>query len=192
MRGEAATTVVNGNRYGITPAHAGRSERRCHPVRDGQDHPRACGEKCTTFTRRIMTAGSPPRMRGEAPSAPESEMWLGITPAHAGRSLLECDVLHLDKDHPRACGEKLSLSSHHKYSTGSPPRMRGEVTRLCGRGHNNRDHPRACGEKLVTGSVISSATGSPPRMRGEACCHVQPSTYRRITPAHAGRSTCTC
>ena len=35
---------------------------------------------------------------------------VGITPAHAGNSLLP--VLHsgLDRDHPRTCGEQLSVS----------------------------------------------------------------------------------
>ena len=33
-------------------------------------------------------------------------------------------------DHPRVCGEKLSISSAHISQTGSPPRMRGKASMI--------------------------------------------------------------
>ena len=50
---------------GITPAHAGRIEPKYSPVRQLEDHPRACG-KNVSFP-------------------PVDYYWSGITPAHAGR-----------------------------------------------------------------------------------------------------------
>ena len=54
---------------------------------------------------------------------------------------------------------------------------------------NPRDHPRACGEKLVSVSGSSSVPGSPPRMRGKERLDVFNLCAKRITPAHAGKSS---
>ena len=54
-----------------------------------------------------MIEGSPPRMRGK--DIPTMCAVLGgITPAHAGKSILFGIENGFDLDHPRACGEKLS------------------------------------------------------------------------------------
>ena len=91
----------------------------------------------------------------------------GITPAYAGKRLLEALEKIRNQDHPRVCGEKsLGLSLAFQV-LGSPPRMRGKVTgrlfnfipfgitpayagKSCLRlfcGHVEQDHPRVCGEK---------------------------------------------
>ena len=53
------------------------------------------------------------------------------------------------------------------------------------------DHPRACGEKVRTVEMNGEPWGSPPRMRGEEATKTKSKKWRRITPAHAGRSFCT-
>ena len=111
-----------------------------------EDHPRVCGENLIQHI------------------SPRQE--LGITPAYAGRTLLEIEKQILNPDHPRVCGENVALSLNVIGDVGSPPRMRGE--RLWGvcmassdgitpayAGRTRRplsvlvglwDHPRVCGE----------------------------------------------
>ena len=51
------------------------------------------------------------------------------------------------------------------------------------------DHPRACGENPVFLSSNSRLPGSPPRMRGKPARQRREHLGRRITPAHAGKTS---
>ena len=111
------------------------------------------------------------------------------------------------QDHPRLCGEKLTVCTKSGSSPGSPPPMRGkgfggwlkqarqgitpayagkscvlyEDAKTC------EDHPRLCGEKSVWHDDTHSVPGSPPPMRGKV---LRGSMIRRmsgITPAYAGK-----
>ena len=73
---------------------------------DGEDHPRACGEKSFELLLIVHPLGSPPRMRGKAPNPLVEFARAGITPAHAGKSKRATIKYTKAKDHPRACGEK--------------------------------------------------------------------------------------
>ena len=53
-----------------------------------------------------------------------------------------------------------------------------------------QDHPRACGEKYAEYTVHWRFQGSPPRMRGKADDDDALLPLLRITPAHAGKSSC--
>ena len=55
---------------------------------------------------------------------------LGITPAHAGKTVRISNPYGAMKDHPRACGENLHLRCREKRGNGSPPRMRGKLALL--------------------------------------------------------------
>ena len=44
MRGKPSIVAVGKSEKGITPAHAGKTPLRKLCTRQGQDHPRACGE----------------------------------------------------------------------------------------------------------------------------------------------------
>ena len=132
----------------------------------------------------------------------------GITPAHAGKSLLLRLRSILCRDHPRACGEKMYASISICAVWGSPPRMRGKAVlfRMFHGGdgitpahagkrkptlpaeRQTRDHPRACGEKTERKLPTAAAKGSPPRMRGKAYLETSAQAFPRITPAHAGKS----
>ena len=50
-----------------------------------------------------------------------------ITPAYAGKSSLDKIRQIKMKDHPRLCGEKLTLKNANMPKPGSPPPMRGKV-----------------------------------------------------------------
>ena len=65
MRGKADATKKKPVVVGITPAYAGKRQRRniCTYIR--QDHPRLCGEKTITGMGDFNDKGSPPPMRGK-------------------------------------------------------------------------------------------------------------------------------
>ena len=86
-----------------------------------------CGEKYYVTVGKADHEGSPPRMRGKVRAAPLGAGDAGITPAYAGKSIQTFQFVQYHRDHPRVCGEKLSISSAHISQTGSPPRMRGKV-----------------------------------------------------------------
>ena len=106
-------------------------------------------------------------MRGKERRAENRKRRGGITPAHAGKSIVEKPHLRGAWDHPRACGEKFNRIAKPFREQGSPPRMRGKeqpgivladqvgITpahagkrgKCWANQHEIRDHPRACGEK---------------------------------------------
>ena len=72
--------------YGITPAHAGKSNSRFDDPIKTKDHPRACGEKDKLLIDQVGLEGSPPHTRGKGNGSPAAGHPSGITPAHAGKS----------------------------------------------------------------------------------------------------------
>ena len=172
------------------------------------DHPRTRGEKFYQLARTYGREGSPPHTRGKVYFYNSEFCCRGITPAHAGKSIL---ILHSGsklKDHPRTRGEKASEKRVESLCRGSPPHTRGKVTVVpililscritpahagkscsCLLGnYARRDHPRTRGEKSLLCMVIIALLGSPPHTRGKAFCRTIAALLHRITPAHAGKS----
>ena len=52
-----------------------------------------------------------------------------------------------------------------------------------------KDHPRTCGEKFQFCHSLQIFLGSPPHMRGKVSPAFAQDHPRRITPAHAGKSS---
>ena len=127
-------------------------------------------------------------MRGKDGRRQKRKPRVGITPAYAGKSLRGFAKVMALSDHPRICGEKRSGRRYHKLSLGSPPHMRGKVTKKLYGNDQKRDHPRICGEKQHTSADKALKAGSPPHMRGKAFLYAKTSVLSRITPAYAGKS----
>ena len=66
-------------------------------------------------------------MRGKVAILSPSTNHGGITPAYAGKSLLQLRRPQWIWDHPRLCGEKTEDVFDLPPQTGSPPPMRGKV-----------------------------------------------------------------
>ena len=133
---------------------------------------------------------------------------VGITPAHAGKTIGDRRHDRQPRDHPRACGENESRREIKKATEGSPPRMRGKLfckpSNISALGitpahagktaqkvalrHDRRDHPRACGENTAIRLHEIYNKGSPPRMRGKLSEIVDTTDSPGITPAHAGKT----
>ena len=107
-------------------------------------------------------------MRGKGVTYHTMGRGLGITPAHAGKSLCVSSHVSRTRDHPRTCGEKAYQALGGVVPPGSPPHMRGKglnyemIVELFGitpahagkrrfatyHWSRSRDHPRTCGEKI--------------------------------------------
>ena len=208
MRGKGKRTPQFVSALRITPAHAGK--RTSLPIADGsgRDHPRPCGEKYFQPRPALRAVGSPPPMRGKVASPSACMAVLGITPAHAGKSLRIAIGQPLYQDHPRPCGEKSTTFAPGFALRGSPPPMWGKVNAISSPGRKPgitpahagkrsrtllrvnaiRDHPRPCGEKGSDCTLGDGCTGSPPPMRGKETARKIGRRLYGITPAHAGKS----
>ena len=147
-------------------------------------------------------------MRGKVDLQVIACIFLGITPAYAGKSPGQTGGSQWVRGHPRVCREKGQSTLDQTYTTGSPPRVRGKA-KPSGLGSLERgitpayagkrcsartptfrtwDHPRMCGEKLSTTSTDIHPAGSPPRVRGKGQGFQVCKVARGITPAYAGKS----
>ena len=152
--------------------------------------------------------GSPPRMRGKRCVRCFSIVSYRITPADAGKTILQHTRQQAEQDHPRGCGENVSPSTRYSRPSGSPPRMRGKPDGVAVGAALERithadagktktwhvitsidwDHPRGCGENKRCLSPCEKGGGSPPRMRGKLTQIRVDGVSERITPADAGKT----
>ena len=87
MRGKVVLSSENPLCRGITPAYAGKSRSSARPHHSHRDHPRVCGEKCSSVRSASHRRGSPPRVRGKVCDLTIIRVHHGITPAYAGKRL---------------------------------------------------------------------------------------------------------
>ncbi len=192
----------------ITPAHAGNTRLFVVKKNSCEDHPRTCGEHGVCVYGRKWEEGSPPHMRGTLTLRKGNTVASRITPAHAGNTRAHYAWTSLYQDHPRTCGEHVSVMWFPFSTSGSPPHMRGtrcmcvwtQVGRRITPAHAGNtspplsrvvmswDHPRTCGEHFFHPMFPLHLWGSPPHMRGTPPDEVLASEAVRITPAHAGNT----
>ena len=92
MRGKDILSVCFALKRRITPAYAGKSSCALSFVSPAEDHPRVCGEKHKGPPVKLQYLGSPPRMRGKDSYQMCIGGVVGITPAHAGKSIAAAGV----------------------------------------------------------------------------------------------------
>ena len=109
----------------ITPAYAGNTYKFFHQITSVQDHPRLCGEYSLDNFHISHISGSPPPMRGIPCFLDPITKILRITPAYAGNTYGDNELISSMEDHPRLCGEYQGVRRSHKTRLGSPPPMRG-------------------------------------------------------------------
>ena len=110
---------------GIIPACAGSTPpvwRR--PLRP-RDHPRMCGEHSAAVTSALNVQGSSPHVRGALRIMDKPGIPPGIIPACAGSTILVAWFIDEVGDHPRMCGEHLSVELRVFFLLGSSPHVRG-------------------------------------------------------------------
>ncbi len=65
MRGKGKIDGLLIALLGITPAYAGKSDKKLKKCPNCEDHPRVCGEKSSAIGENYQLKGSPPRVRGK-------------------------------------------------------------------------------------------------------------------------------
>ena len=146
-----------------------------------------CGENLIKSADKGIFEGSPPRVRGKRNMLEFPIGLFRITPACAGKTTIELDIIGASEDHPRVCGENFFFNFLTCTGAGSPPRVRGKleldfyiwvqmrITPACA-GKTSfiydvqrvpQDHPRVCGENQLLLNLLRVLLGSPPRVRGK-------------------------
>ena len=85
-------------------------------------------------------------MRGKVFLPIFGAIFLGITPAYAGKSFLPTTRQKFGRDHPRLCGEKPNSPWIDFLSVGSPPPMRGKVNFVQSQAEADRITPAYAGK----------------------------------------------
>ena len=168
MRGKHCDAAGCTDDYRITPAGAGKTLQPLPTRWNNRDHPRRCGENNFTYADIGGCHGSPPQVRGKLSLPSWIDVPTRITPAGAGKTRRNVFVRPCHQDHPRRCGENLSV--------------------LPCRGQQNVDHPRRCGENYRQKTILIFALGSPPQVRGKQAKSANEICRHRITPAGAGKT----
>ena len=115
-----------------------------------RDHPRLCGEKFCPCLLQCVGQGSPPPMRGKDKNDDFGVQQIGITPAYAGKSIVERRCKSQWRDHPRLCGEKVSAVGVFSPFNGSPPPMRGKGEAPDLSYHTERITPAYAGKRILS------------------------------------------
>ncbi len=130
----------------ITPACAGKTVAMRSAFVGCTDHPRVCGENRLYQRQIVRNDGSPPRVRGKQRMEGHILQSGRITPACAGKTALPCICISAHSDHPRVCGENFFNSPLWYSIIGSPPRVRGKLTRRAGAWRRPRITPACAGK----------------------------------------------
>ena len=167
-----------------------------------------CGKNPKPQTRPRFSKGSPPRVREKLYACIVPNLFLGITPACAGKTWQCLVYVKRFWDHPRVCGKNGDILARSTTALGSPPRVREKRSRYYRFRHwpgitpacagktylssalicCSRDHPRVCGKNEDKSLQRETRLGSPPRVR-EKPAPIPAGAYPvGITPACAGKT----
>ena len=107
LRGKLHLGRKTEEQEGITPAPAGKTRFLLRIHIELWDHPRTCGENVLYMSSKGAIRGSPPHLRGKLFIYPLPTAKSRITPAPAGKTIINNDKKFQFRDHPRTCGENV-------------------------------------------------------------------------------------
>ena len=188
VRGKLQAIVDALPQIRITPAGAGKTRLQQRAQCQRRDHPRRCGENSAWGCIEYAHPGSPPQVRGKLPSSIASSILYRITPAGAGKTILEQNPLQELIGSPPQVRGKQSWYSVNSFSLGITPAGAGKTRCWKPNLTATQDHPRRCGENATALYSCLWLTGSPPQVRGKLAVHLQCRLSVRITPAGAGKT----
>ena len=114
----------------IIPTRVGTSSPNSPGSSCPQDHPHACGDKLLLSKPPSGMPGSSPRVWGQERYSQVTVLTNRIIPTRVGTSTQFLHNLNWARDHPHACGDKLSISSRICATLGSSPRVWGQGPQL--------------------------------------------------------------
>ena len=174
----------------ITPARAGKTQRRRPAARCPWDHPRSYGKDKWFANGKIQVTGSPPLVRERPSIRRDTSRDKGITPACAGKTLDVGAIGQQHRDHPRSCGKDSGCRTVFLSVHGITPARAGKTSHRSRAIRRNEDHPRSCGKDSFIAHQLLNPLGSPPLVRERPGKSTRPRCRPGITPARAGK-TCT-
>ena len=92
-----------------------------------QDHPHACGDKCTVALLTGTHLGSSPCVWGQVDDNCPVIQVVGIIPMRVGTRRISPPIAKYPRDHPHACGDKKRLGGYAVGKSGSSPCVWGQV-----------------------------------------------------------------
>ena len=179
---------------GLIPAHAGKTLLPSRSMHRMRAHPRSRGENGFIYRSEASAHGSSPLTRGKPTILITVSVFIGLIPAHAGKTqrpgLLDLRL----RAHPRSRGENGQRSAAYFAAQGSSPLTRGKlepglaagvvaglIPAHAGKtfrgwrgGFWARAHPRSRGENVQGRSTALMGVGSSPLTRGKrpvSCVH---------------------
>ena len=172
-------------------------------------HPRSRGENMWRPNPASSSCGSSPLTRGKHDHRDGLESFLGLIPAHAGKTASSADRRAWRQAHPRSRGENSALADIDALRNDSSPLTRGKLQRRVNPelkprlipAHAGKTsgrpsptgaaaaHPRSRGENALMMRSVLAIQGSSPLTRGKPCARVLSSVVPRLIPAHAGKTT---
>ena len=155
-------------RFGLIPAHAGKTQARPRRHRHCPAHPRSRGENDIVTRGTVAKAGSSPLTRGK----PEQKA---------------PDELAADGSSPLTRG-KLGAWGAACRSARLIPAHAGKTRQHHAPRRAHRAHPRSRGENSTSSSQVGRLTGSSPLTRGKRKTINAGMVEKRLIPAHAGKT----
>ena len=174
---------------GLIPAHAGKTADGDEEAVSGGAHPRSRGENETQAANASVDAGSSPLTRGKQCLDRPAGAWLGLIPAHAGKTPGAPKREEMGRAHPRSRGENLIQCDLYPLDTGSSPLTRGKRSGVS-RSRLMRGLIPAHAGKTASGGNDRTHSWAHPRSRGENKLQKDLSgNPDGLIPAHAGKTT---
>ena len=137
-------------RIGIIPTRVGTRHDIKYQDLMSKDHPHACGDKVISLETDTPSEGSSPRVWGQAFAVRFAVLIIGIIPTRVGTSSLYISALPSVRDHPHACGDKITAIIQECAQRGSSPRVWGQVSILYQTRMKTRIIPTRVGTSLVS------------------------------------------
>ncbi len=189
---------------GVGNGPPGRHQRSTSPA-----HPRGCGERSQTPSKRRKEFGSSPRVWGTVALFVLRLFQGRLIPAGVGNGRYLSTMRAPKAAHPRGCGERLVTDDGRADHAGSSPRVWGTVPgsparaaglRLIPAGVGNglpatraasfwSAHPRGCGERGLDPLGERVNGGSSPRVWGTEIHQLTDGQRLRLIPAGVGNGS---
>ena len=195
-------------RFGLIPAHAGKTATGSAAPSTPRAHPHSRAEKQAARVAPCGRLGSSPLTRGKLPGVGIPERRLRLIPTHAGKTRIAVPRASNLRAHPRSCGENERTPRHEVPRRGSPPLTRGKpvsgasphaaaglIPTHAGKTerrdrclHPPRAHPRSRGENFDGQAPGADGHGSSPLTWGKRDVLLRALSGPGLIPTHAGKT----
>jgi len=145
-RGKLMLLQQVSRRWGLIPAHAGKTFLGVVRGPVGGAHPRSRGENSRAFLAFRLPSGSSPLTRGKHYQTPAQAKGLGLIPAHAGKTAKNALKRSLTPGSSPLTRGKQGRDCDKKSRIGLIPAHAGKTNQSARRQDRTAAHPRSRGE----------------------------------------------